>query len=204
MTFEENPVIDNDIIKYSADFQRALKAGEYRRTAQGIFFPQIGATLTGEFTFDGGVAQQNTLMLEGLTYLLDTGLRSGIQTPTWYVALYGNAYTPPADGSLTAAAFPLAAGEIISGTEGYTEATRPVWSAAAAAGGVMNNYGSEATFTIATATVVTIRGAAILSANTKGSTVGRILSAKRFAVDEVRSNGSVFQLGYQVRLLPTE
>lgn len=204
MTFQERAVFDNEIMKHKKDFIRAIERGEYRKTAEGLLFPYIGATLTGEFTIDGAHPQQNTLMLEGLTYLLETGLRAGIASTAWYVALYGGDYTPPVDGSLTAAAFPLAAGEITSATEGYAEVTRPAWQASAAANGVMNNYGSEATFTIATATVVTIRGAAILSANTKGSTVGRILSAKRFVTDEVRSNGSVFQLGYQVRLLPTE
>ena len=197
-------MIDSDIIKYRADFLRAIKDRECQHTESGLLFPKIGVTITGEFSVDGAAPQKNTLMLEGLSYLLDTGLRAGIASTAWYVALYGGNYTPPVDGSLTAAAFPLAAGEITSATEGYAEVTRPAWQASAAANGVMNNYGNEAAFTIVTGTTLTIRGAAILSTSTKGSTVGRILSAKRFTTAEVRSNGSVFELGYQVRLMPTE
>ena len=192
--------IDKDIMRHASEFRRALASHDYERTGTGLYFPRLGVEVGGEFTLPGGRAECNMLLAEGLDYLLEVGLRDAAKRPNWYLALYGGNYMP--DETLTGAIFPALAGEITSPTTGYSETTRPAWTAAAASGGQMDNYGNEAAFSIVTpaGTELLIYGAAILSDSTKGGTTGKILACRRFASVEKRSNGSTFELGYRIRL----
>ena len=66
----------------------------------------------------------------------------------------------------------------------------------------MDNTANRAAFTIATATSVTIRGAALLSDFVKGGTNGVIMSIAKFTQPRTEYAGNIFNLGYRVRLRP--
>ena len=103
---------------------------------------------------------------------------SGGKLPTWNLALYAANYTPLAN--LTAASFPATASEITSNTEGYTEATRPIWTPSAPSANTIDNLANKAAFTIATASSLVVNGAALLSESAKGAVTGKLVSATKF------------------------
>ena len=119
-----------DLNQHAPMIISALEEGAYEMTPDGrIFIPKAKAYLRGDYIHDvNGQDEridQNLLPDEGLMYLLTCGLYNGTKIGTWYLSLYAANYTPLAN--LTAALYPATASEITSGTEGYTEATRPVW-----------------------------------------------------------------------------
>lgn len=198
-------MIDSDLRKHAPEFQGYIQRHQYEVGPEGILFPKAGAMASGEYIFDTNEGERpgvehNRLPAQGLNYLLEAGLRGGAPNTQFYLAIFSGAYTP-VDG-VTAATFSAAASEITSATEGYTEATRRPWTPAAAAAGVMDNVATRAAFTIATASEITIRGAALLSDSVKGGTNGVLISVARFATDRKEAAGNVFNLGYRVRLRP--
>lgn len=183
---------------------KQLDKGRYEETEHGILMPEAGVLAAGQYVirstgYDDEVSD-NTLTTEGLNYLLEAGLRGGAQLATFHVALFANDYTPTP--ALTAAAFPATAGEITSNSQGYTEATRQAWTPAAAAGGMTDNTGALCTFTIATSSSLTIRGAALLSDDVKGSTLGVLISATKFPNARTQYDGDTFTTGYRITLNP--
>ena len=197
-------MIDKDLKKHAREFKGYLDTHQYDVTDDGILFPRAGAIAAGEYFFDTDGerpgTQHNLLPTQALNYLLSAGLGGAAASNAWYLTIFANSITPT--GSITASNFAATAGEIVSATEGYTETTRRAWTAAAAAEGAMDNTASRAAFTIATATSVTIRGAALLSDFVKGGTNGVLMSIARFAQPRTEYAGNVFNLGYRVRLRP--
>ena len=197
-------MIDRDLHQHAREFRGYIDRHQYEVSPEGLLFPKAGAVASGEYFFDtsgerAGVVH-NRLPAQGLNYLLEAGLRGGAAQTQFYLALFSGAYTP-VDGA-TAQTFATNATEIASATEGYTEPTRRPWTPAAAAAGVVDNVASRASFTIATASELTIRGAALLSDPVKGGTNGVLISIARFATDRKEAAGNVFNLGYRVRLRP--
>lgn len=190
-------MIDNDLIKHGGEFARHMRNHKYEVTDEGIEFPVAGALVFGEYQDKYGT-EKNLLTTEGLNHLLMVALSDTAKLNDFYLALYANNYTPTS--ALTAANFAATAGEIVSPTEGYSESTRPQWNPEPAAGGAIDNYANKAAFNIVTTSEVTIRGAALLSDWTKGSTSGVLISASRFDHERVEHNGNVYELGYRVRL----
>lgn len=197
-------MIDKDLQKHAREFKGYLDTHQYDVTDEGIFFPKAGALASGEYFYDSDgknpESTANLLPTQALNYLLETGLRNGVQYTQWYLAIFSGAYTPVA--GVSAATFASAATEITSASEGYTEATRRPWTSAAASGGVTDNVADRAAFTIASANEVVIRGAALLSDPVKGGTNGVLVSIARFANPRTESGGNIFNLGYRVRLRP--
>ena len=114
------------------------------------------------------------------------------------MALFNGATAPAANW--TASNFPSVASEITSTTEGYTNATRPVWTPSVASSGSISNMAATASLTIATAATLTVTGAALLTNSTRGGTSGVLVSASKFAVARTFQNGDVYQLGYELDL----
>lgn len=198
-------MMDRDLQKHAREFKGYLDKHQYEVGPEGILFPQAHAVASGEYFFDSNDGERpgvehNRLPAQGLNYLLEAGLRGGAASTQFYLAIFSGAYTP-VDG-VTAANFATQATEITSAAEGYTENLRRPWMPAAAAGGVMDNVANRAAFTIATASELTIRGAALLSDPVKGGTNGVLISVARFATDRKEADGNVFNLGYRVRLRP--
>jgi hypothetical protein len=194
--------MSDTLTTHARELKGYMDRHQYDVTDQGIVFPKAGLIARGEYHISSpgyeDSVEHNLIPTEGMNHILMVALSNTAKLNSFYLALFSGNYTPVA--GLTAANFAASATEIVSGTEGYTEATRPVWTPAAAASGAIDNLASRANFTIATATNITIRGAALLSSNVKGSTTGVIISAARFAVDRIQYNTDVFTMGYRVNL----
>lgn len=182
--------------------RRALDKGQYEMTEQGLLLkPQrIIASGLYEHWVNGKDyrADRNLVVDEGLMHFLDVCFHDGAKVSTWYLSLYAAAYTPVA--GLTAASYPATASEITSGTEGYTEATRVAFVEGAPAANAISNTASKANFTIATASQLSVNGAALHSVSTKGATTGILASAVKFAATRTLYDTDVFTLGYSVAL----
>jgi len=188
-------MLDNDILKHAREFKGYLDSYKYEVSDEGIEFPRAKVMIHGEYEDNYGKTP-NLIPTEGLNHILMVTLSNTAKLNNFYLALFSGSYTPT--NTLTAANFTSTATEIVSGTEGYSQATRPAWAPAAAASGVIDNYAAKADFTIATATTVTIRGAALLSEAVKGSTSGVLISAARYGADRVENDGNTYSLGYRV------
>jgi hypothetical protein len=196
-------MIDRDLQKHAAEFSREIAANRFERTEQGdLFLPAAKAFISGTYIHDVNGQDvredKNLLPDEGLIYLLSAGLANGTKLAAWYLSLYAANYTPlPA---LTAASYPATASEITSNTEGYTEATRPVWTPTAPTTPLIDNLANKAAFTIATASSLTVNGAALLSDATKGAVTGKLASATKFSAARTLYNTDVFNLAYRIQL----
>ncbi len=192
-----------DIKKHAREVLKALSSFKYERDGKGgIYIPSMRATASGMYIHDVNGADvrmdPNLLPDQGLTYLLGAGLGAEAKITAWYLALFAGGVNPAANW--TAANFSTNSSEITSGTEGYTEATRQIFSPAAAAANAIDNVASKAAFTINTAGTLNVTGAGLLSDNVKGSAAGKLVSATRFATTRVLSDEDVFNLGYRVQL----
>jgi hypothetical protein len=198
-------MIDHDLLKHRAEFRRALTNHKYEVSDEGIFFPKQHAFASGVYIHDvNGLDERrdsNLLTIEGLNHMLDTEFHDGTKVSTWYVKLFSGNVTVL--NTWTAANFTANATEITSGTEGYSESTAPAYVEAAAAAGVMTNTASKAVFTIATATSVSVWGAALSSSSTKGGTTGTLMSASKFGAVRTLYNTDVFNVGYSITLTST-
>lgn len=198
-------MLTRDLIKHAREFKRRLSRHQYEVTDAGILFPAAHVVAHGEYFHSSNGQDErvdhNLLPTAGLNHLLSIGLAAGTQITAWYLALFSGAYTVVS--GLTAANFTANATELTSNTEGYSETTRQVWTPGAVASGAVDNTASKAAFTIATATSVTIRGAALMSSSVKGGTTGTLISASRFTADRIQYAADVFSLGYRVTLTST-
>jgi hypothetical protein len=198
-------MIDRDLLKHRAEFQRALTNNKYEVSEEGLFFPKQSVMVSGVYTHDvNGFDERsdsNLLTTEGLNHMLDVTLHDASKVTTWYVKLFSGNVTVLA--TWTAANFTSNATEITSNSEGYSESTAPVYVEAAAAAGVTTNTASKAAFTIATTTSVTVWGAALSSSSTKGGTTGTLMSASKFGAVRTLYNTDVFNVGYSITLTST-
>ncbi|MDH5857803.1 hypothetical protein [Lampropedia aestuarii] len=142
----------------------------------------------------------NRIPTQGFNYLLSVGLKAGAAQPSWYLALFSGGYTPTDE--VTAATFANVATEIVSSTNGYTETTRQAWTPGDVANSEVSNLATEAVFTIATTSSVTVRGVALLSSPVKGGTDGVLMSIARFPQDRTYYDGDKVTIGYRVRMRP--
>ena len=199
--------MENSLKKHAGEFAAALASHKYERTGdgRGLYFPKAKAFISGTYIHDVNGqderADPNLLPDEGLMYLLTVGLYNGTKLPTWNLALYAANYTPLAN--LTAASFPATASEITSITEGYTEATRPIWTPSAPSVNMIDNLANKAAYTIATASSLVVNGAALLSESAKGAVTGKLVSATKFGAARTLYNTDVFNLAYRVQLTST-
>lgn len=198
-------MFDHDLQKHAGEFGRYLRNNQFETTETGdVVFPAAKVIAQGGYFHDVNGQDErfdpNLIPDQGLAYLLSVGLNNGTKLATWYLSLYGANYTPVA--GLTAASYPATASEITSGTEGYTEANRPVWTPVAS-GTLIDNLASKAAFTIATASSLVLQGAALTSEAAKGAVSGTLISATKFAAARTVYDTDVFNLGYRVQLTST-
>lgn len=198
-------MLDRDLQKHAGEFGRYLRNNQYETTDAGVVFPKASAIACGGYLHDVNGRDErfdpNLLPDEGLTYLLSVGLNNGAKLAAWYLSIYSGNYTPLA--ALTAASYPATAAEITSSSEGYTEATRPVWTPTAPTTPLIDNLANKAAFTIATASSLTVNGAALLSEATKGAVTGKLISATKFSTARTLYDTDVFNLAYRVTLTST-
>lgn len=164
------------------------------RNAFGQYWEKVNGVYVA--IHDAPLVHDNLLPTEGLNNVLDVWLGAVAKPAGWYIALYSGAVAPAANW--TAANFAANATEITSQTEGYSEATRPQFTpAAAAANGVIDNIGSEAEYTIVCTTSINVNGVGMLSSNARGGTAGKIASAARYGATRVLQNGDAYEVGYR-------
>jgi hypothetical protein len=194
--------LNAELKRHTPEVLRHLRAFRYEKTDDGLYFPTMRALATGLYVHDVNGQDvridANLLTDQGLTYLLDTGIGNGAKITSWYLALFGGSVNPAANW--TAANFATNASEIVSGTEGYAELVRPIFTPGTAAANAIDNVAAKAPFTIVTAGQLNVTGAGLLSDNAKGSTAGKLISATRFSSPRVLSNTDVFNLGYRAQL----
>jgi hypothetical protein len=141
---------------------------------------------------DGSVAWEERLVLNGtttagLTNNLGVYFVSGTQITTWYGGLVDNA-------GFSA----FAAADTMSSHAGWTEFTnygesvRQTWSPGAPAGGIVT--GAFGTFTISASG--TLKGAFVVSNNTKGGTTGVLWATGAFSSAQAVVSGQVITLSY--------
>ena len=181
---------------------KAIAKEHYDITDSGIVFPSLDVLAKGEY-FDrvnGGEWSRtpNLVVTEGLAHILNTALGAKAKTANYYLALFSGATAPAANW--TAANFTSVASEIVSMTEGYTNATRPVWTPTEATGNSIDNMTSAASVTIATASTLNVTGAAMLSNPTKGGTTGVLVSATKYATARTFQSGDIYEVGYRLSL----
>lgn len=194
--------MSNEILRHAAEFSKALDGNQYELSETGVYLPKARVTLGGLYIH--GVngtdwrEDPNIVVNEGLLDVLSVYLKSGTQKTAWYLSLFGNNYTPVA--GLTAASYPATAGEITSGSEGYSESNRVTWTGGTPASNMVDNTASMAVFTIVTATSLVVYGAGLHSVNTKGATTGVLLSASKFSAARTLYNTDVFNLSWRLTL----
>lgn len=192
-------------IKHIQEVRSFLRAGDYEETSEGLLI-HGGLLARGMYvhSINGGQDERrdaNLIVDEGILYLLNVGLGNGTQHAAWYLAPFGNVYTPTA--GLTAATFNATAGELAGSPEGYTEVLRETWVFSAAAVGKISNLAARAEFTMVTASTIDVNGAGLLSDSGKNGTLGTLVSASKFAAVRTLNNGDTFELGYEVELTDT-
>lgn len=173
---------------------------DYDYTAQGIYFPRQGVFVKGEY-FDrvnGGDWQrtENLVVNEGLAHLLNVAMGSKAKASGYYLALFSGATAPAANW--TAANFAAVASEIVSMTEGYTNATRPQWTPTDTSSNQIDNFTATASVTIATSSQLNVTGAALLTNSTKGGTLGTLISATKYTAARTFQDGDVYDIGYRL------
>ena len=180
-----------------------IAAERFDVTANGIYFPRQGVVANGEYfgRVNGGAWAKegdNLIPTVGLAHILNVALGTTAKPAGLYLALFSGATAPAANWG--AASFAAVASEIVSQTEGYTAATRPVWTPLNTNTGSIDNLASVASLTIATASQLNVTGAALLTNSTRGGTTGALVSASLYAAPRVFQNGDIYELGYRINL----
>lgn len=180
----------------------AVNANDYTENADGSITTGQGITAKGEYfdRINGGewTRTENLIPTEGLAHILNVALGTTPKPPGYYLALFSAAAQPAANW--TAASFASTASEIVSMTEGYSSATRPVWTPTNTATNSIDNMAAVAKVTMKTASSLTVQGAAMLTNSSKGSTAGALISASKYAAPRVFQDGDTYEIGYRISL----
>lgn len=181
----------------------ALANDNFDITPEGLYFPRQGILAKGCYfdRLNGGEWQEtpNLIVDEGIATILSVAFAATAKPAAFYLALFSGATAPAANW--TASNFASVSSEIVSQSEGYTSATRPVWTPpSSTATNSIDNLSSVASLTIATATSLTVTGAAMLTNSTRGGTTGKLISATKYGSSRAFQNGDVYEVGYRVSL----
>ena len=192
----------NDLIKHVEEVAQALRQFRYEVVGDGgVLFPAQHVVARGLYSHRVNKGpwshDPNLVPDEGLNYLLDQLLGGGAAAPC-YLSLYANAISPAANW--TAANYNANAVEIISATDGYSEATRQAWTTTAAVTKTKDNYASPAVFTIVATGPLSVNGVGLHTVSTKGAGTGKLVSATRFGSTRTFANTDVFDVKYQLAL----
>ena len=150
----------------------------------GFGFYNIWDFQCGNYVMEGGErifvpkwkeTIHNLVVNEGLDDVLDVYFKSGTQSATWYIAIYGSDHTPAAGWTY--------ATPVCTEFTNYDETTREEWVEGSISSQSLDNSGTPAEFTCTSGTN-TIYGAFMVNVSTKGDTgsgSGVMFSAARFS-----------------------
>ncbi len=155
---------------------------------------------TGVFHFkqvrDGVVIDkwdsENQVTDGGLDYILGTSLKGLATISTWYIGVYTNIYA--VSGSETASDVAALTGEF--STE-LAETTRIEWPSASVSAQTVTNT-EEAVYTSASIDDIVIRGAFLISDNTKQGTSGTLFCITNYDSAKTISTGDKLYITYSV------
>jgi len=191
--------------RHAPELQRAINGNKFEVSPEGLFLPAAKIFVRGLYshrrrTKDGAEAwvhDPNLLPTEGINTMLDNlNAASGSAA---YISLYSNGTAPQA--TWNAANYNANAAEIVSGSDGYSEGTRQLWNAAAAAAGSKDNYASAAVFTIiTTGSPLTVNGVGLHTVSTKGTGTGKLLSSTRFGSSRSFATTDEFDVKYRLTI----
>jgi len=180
----------------------AMAVGDYKSNADGSVTTGGGITAKGEYfdRINGGEWErtENLIPTEGLAHILNVALGTTAKPAGYYLALFSAAAQPTS--SWTAASFATTASEIVSLTEGYSSATRPVWTPTNTSTSSIDNMTSVAKVTMKTASSLTVQGAAMLTSSARGGTAGALISATKYSAARVFQDGDTYEIGYRISL----
>ena len=192
------------LIRHAKEFANLFRKHKYERSPQGVYFPSAHITVSGLYsvrTNDGPWEDSpNLLPTEGLNTLLNN-LIANTGVPL-YLSLYKDNIAPAAGWTGgTGTNYVSTANEITSGSEGYTQATRVLWNAAAASAATKDNYASVAVFTIITGTTLPVWGVGLHKVSTKGDTTAfSLVSATQFNAVRTFVNTDEFDVKYRLAM----
>jgi hypothetical protein len=196
-------MIGSNLRKHINEFRRYITNNQFEKTDTGIYFSKAKVSIGGTYTHDVNGEDErvdhNIVTDEGLNHMLNVVLLGSPAALTdFYCMLHSGTGTPTA--ALNAANYDSTLSEITSGSEGYSEATRVLWSpdAVDTVNTEVTNAATPATFTIVTATNLVVNGAGLTSIATKGSTSGTLISGVKFSATRTLANTDEFNLKYKV------
>lgn len=188
--------------KLRRELSADLAAGNFGETEAGLLFPRSGVQVRGLWRVrkNGGPWEmaRNKITTEGFAHILNVAFGNTPKPARYFLALFSGNADPQLNW--TAATFPTVASEVVSLTEGYTSATRPQWQPPNTSGQTIDNFGNEVRVTFATASQVTVTGAAILTDNVRGGGSGVLVSALKYPAPYTFQDGNTFDLGYRIEL----
>ena len=179
-------------IDLSGDVGAALRSGRlHRRLRSGLRFKNFfklehwrGGKLLQEFEVPNGIVDV------GLHYLLETGFRSGTAVTTWYLGLVDNS-----GFSAFANADTMSSHAGWNEFTTYSQATRPTWSADAAASRAMTN---STTVDFSITGSGTLKGLFATSNNTKSGTTGTLWATAAFSPTADVVNSDTIKATYSI------
>lgn len=180
-----------------------LDANRFEETENGLYFPKHKIHAHGVYrvSVNGGEwdYHENLVTKEGMMHILNIGIGGKAKTAGYFLALHSGNTAPAANW--TAANYASVASEIVSLTEGYSNANRPAFATVDATDQTyIDNYGREAKVNIVATSQLTITGSAVLSTNTRGGTTGVLISATKYPAAYTLNNGDTFDIGYRISL----
>lgn len=184
------------------ELAQAVHNENFDLTDEGIYFPKQGILASGEYfdRINGGewMRTPNLVVNEGIAHILNVALGAKAKASGYYLALFSGSTAPAANW--TAANFSSVSGEIVSLSEGYTNATRPQWNPTDTNGNSIENLAAVASVTIATTSQLNVTGAALLTNATRGGNTGTLISATKYAAARTFQNNDVYELSYRLSL----
>jgi hypothetical protein len=126
----------------------------------------------------------NIVVTTGLNILLDSTIKTGVTSPTWFVGLKGM-------GSMVA-------GDTMASHAGwaeltpYSDGTRPAYTAGTISAGAVDNSAAKAVFNINGSS--TIYGCFLANNSTKGGTTGTLYGGGDFGASRAVINGDTLNV----------
>lgn len=182
-----------------AELQKEFRDGTrlLRRGEVSLFGAVFGRVLEpdGETIAEDWFRFPNAATTLGVNYLLEAGFRGGTAVSTWYAGLINNSGFTGVASTDT-----MSSHSGWSEFTGYAETTRRQWSPAAASlGSIVNTTAMSFTNGGSTANVI---GCFINSDNTKSGSTGTLWATATEASARSIAASQVFQVFYEVDLLP--
>jgi hypothetical protein len=131
---------------------------------------------------------KNGVPSAALTHILATELGAGTQVTTWYGGIIDNA-----GFSALATNDTMASHAGWNEITAYSEATRPALTFGAASGGSIQ---TSSVYQFTASSTLSIKGAFIVSNNTKGGGTGTLFATGTFSSVQTVTSGIIFKLDY--------